>query len=151
MLSFEGKLRGRFVKYHSRIIDCRDDDACVINQFIQAGVADITESVILKKLLYGTSEALKRAAKAADEDTGQHVVRINRCAEVLARLSGADKAFTEDISRFAQLHDIGKITVAEIIRLPRTLTEDEFNIVKKQFASLLFVVKKQLNYPLNNN
>ena len=38
---------------------------------------------------------------------------------------------TVDISRFAQLHDIGKINVGEIIRLPRKLTNDEFNCVKK--------------------
>ncbi len=30
-ISFEGKLAGKFVKFHSRIIDCRDDDACDIN------------------------------------------------------------------------------------------------------------------------
>lgn len=131
MLSFEGNLTGKFVKYHSRIIDCRDDDACVINRFIQAGITDITESVILKKLLYGTSEALKRAAKAADEDTGEHVVRLNRYAELLATLIDCEKKFIEDISQFAQLHDIGKINVAEIIRLPRKLTNDEFNIIKQ--------------------
>ena len=130
-VSFEGKLARKFVKFHSRIIDCRDDGACAINKYIQAGITDITESIILKKILYGTSEVLKRAAEAADEDTGQHVVRINRYSKLLAKLIGCETKFVEDISQFAQLHDIGKIKVAEIIRLPRKLTEDEFNLVKK--------------------
>jgi HD-GYP domain-containing protein (c-di-GMP phosphodiesterase class II) len=131
MLSFEGNLTGKIIKYHSRIIDRRDEDSMMTNRFIQVGITDITESVILKKLLYGTSEALKRAAKAADEDTGKHVVRINRYAELLARMIECEEKFVKDISKFAQLHDIGKIKVAEIIRLPRTLTDDEFNSMKK--------------------
>lgn len=130
-ISFEGKLAGKFVKFHSRIIDCRDDDACAITQYVQAGITDITESVILKKLLYGTSEALKRAAEAADDDTGQHITRINVYSRLLAELCVADDKFVEDISSFAQLHDIGKIKIAEIIRLPRQLTQEEFEEVKK--------------------
>lgn len=130
-ISFEGKLFGRFVKFHSRIIDCRDDDACAITQYIQAGIIDITESVILKKLLYGTSEALRRAAEAADDDTGKHISRINEYSKLLASLAGVDAEFVENIASFAQLHDIGKIKVAEIIRIPRELTSDEFEMVKK--------------------
>ena len=50
---------------------------------------------------------------------------------MLATLAGADNDFVENIVGFAQLHDIGKIKVAEIIRIPRELTSDEFEIVKK--------------------
>jgi len=131
MLEFDGKLAGKYVQYHSRIVDCRDDDSCSINRFIQGAITDITESVILKELLYGTSEALKRAAEAADEDTGKHLARIDRYAGLLATLMKCEKKFVEDISQFAQLHDIGKIKVADIVRLPRKLTDDEFNIIKK--------------------
>lgn len=119
------------MKFHSRIIDCRDDDACAIVQYIQAGIADITESVALKKLLQGTSEALKRAAEAADEDTGRHIARINEYSILLAGLSGADIDFTEHIGSFAQLHDIGKIKIAEIIRVPRKLRPHERLEVEK--------------------
>ncbi len=130
-ITFEGKLNGKFIKLHSRIIDCRDDDACAITQFIQGGITDITESIILKKLLYGTSEALRRAAEAADDDTGRHISRINEYSKTLATLYGADEVFIENIASFAQLHDIGKIKIAEIIRVPRDLTTEEFVEVKK--------------------
>jgi HD-GYP domain-containing protein (c-di-GMP phosphodiesterase class II) len=56
---------------------------------------------------------------------------LNRYSELLARLFEAENKFIEDISEFAQLHDIGKINVAEIIKLPRKLTSDEFNFMKK--------------------
>ncbi|MBT3272582.1 MAG: HD domain-containing protein [Spirochaetales bacterium] len=127
-LSFEGKIGTKSVKFHSRVIEQHKDNpdcACV-----QAAIMDISNSVTLKRMLYDTSEALKRAAMAADEDTGQHVIRINHYARGLADLAGYDRAFQSDISRFAQLHDIGKIRVAEIIRLPRRLTAEEFDLVK---------------------
>jgi len=132
-LVLEGKLSGRFVKFHTRIINGvkDEDDFGNTGPFLQAGITDITESVILKKLLYGTSEALKRAALAADEDTGLHINRINRYSELLARHIGYDDIFIEQISKFAQLHDIGKIQVADLIRLPRKLTDEEFDSIKK--------------------
>jgi len=130
-IAFEGKLAGKFVKFHSRILDCRNDNVCAITKYVQAGITDITEIVILKKLLYGTSEALRRAAEAADDDTGRHIARINAYSRRLATLSGANEKFVEDISCYAQLHDIGKIKIAEIIRLPRQLTQTEFEEVKR--------------------
>lgn len=130
-IAFEGTLAGKFVKYHSHVIANCKQGLGAGDCFVQAGITDITEIVILKELLYGTSEALRRAARAADEDTGKHVVRINKYAGLLARLAGCEETFIADISQFAQLHDIGKINIAEIIRLPRKLNALEFEIVKK--------------------
>ncbi len=126
----EGKLNDRFIKYHCRVVRSSGPDGNK-KDFIQSGITDLTESVILKKLLYGTSEALKRAAKAADEDTGYHINRINHYSGHIAELLGKEDKFVEDITTFAQLHDIGKINVAELIRLPRKLTAKEFDEVKK--------------------
>jgi HD-GYP domain-containing protein (c-di-GMP phosphodiesterase class II) len=120
----EGRLGSRFVKIHSRYI--YDD----LNPYIQCAIFDLSESKILRKLLLGTSEALKRAAEAADENTGQHIVRINQYSCRLAELWGMSKSFVQDISKFAQLHDIGKIKVADLVRLPRKLTSTEFAAMK---------------------
>ena len=70
VLAFEGRLVGKFVKFHSRVID--DKNTRPNRKCVQAAIMDISNSVTLKRMLYGTSEALKRAAMAADEDTGQH-------------------------------------------------------------------------------
>ncbi len=125
-ITVEGRLNNRFVKFHSRVVQYCDDESCGIQRLVQAGIMDITESEVLKSLLYGTSEALKRAAEAADEDTGSHVARINIYSKRLAELYGLEQGFIDDVSNYAQLHDIGKIRVAEIIRLPRKLNNDEF-------------------------
>ncbi|MES0371511.1 MAG: HD domain-containing phosphohydrolase [Mariprofundaceae bacterium] len=130
-LMIEGELKGRFVKYHSVLGEDNLKSDSRRGRFIQAAITDITESVILKERVYGTSEALKRVASAADEDTGKHVARINLYSEHLAELMGLDDQFVEDISRFAQLHDIGKIQVLDLIRKPDKLTDSEFEEVKK--------------------
>jgi len=122
----EGKLNSKFIKYHTRLVHYCDTKANCPARFIQSGITNISESVILKQFLYGTSEALKRAAKAADDDTGQHIVRINEYSALLATLAHCPAHFVEEISQFAQLHDIGKINVTDIIKLPRKLTDEEF-------------------------
>ncbi len=80
---------------------------------------------------YGTSEALRRAAEAADDDSGHHISRINEYSKTLAIVYGADNVFIENSASFAQHHDIGKIKIAEIIRVPIDLTTEEFVAVKK--------------------
>jgi len=130
-ITLEGRLNKRYVKFHSTIVRYCLDDSCGTHRFIQAGIMDITESVVLKKLLYGTSEALKRAATAADEDTGHHVTRINLYSGKFAELLKLDENFIDDIGNYAQLHDIGKIKVADLVRLPRKLSAEEFAEVQK--------------------
>ena len=105
-ITVEGLLNDRFVKLHCTVVRYCDEGSCDTGWFVQAGIMDITDSVVLKDLLYGTSEALKRAAWAADEDTGSHVARINRYAGKLAGLMNLDRVFIDDI--FLQLgnHDI---------------------------------------------
>lgn len=125
----EGTLAQRLVHVHTRLIrSAEGDDSADV---VQAGIIDITESYWLNHALYGASEALKRAASAADEDTGEHVERLNHYSEALAKLLGMGSEFVDDISRYAQLHDIGKIKVARIVKLPRHLTDDEFEEMKR--------------------
>jgi len=121
----EGRIKNRYVKIHSRYIKQGR------KSYVQCAIMDMTESTILQKMLYGTSEALKRAAEAADEDTGMHISRINHYSELLASLMNMPQKYINDISKYAQLHDIGKIKVTETIRLPRKLTVEEFASVKK--------------------
>lgn len=58
----EGKLNGKFIKYHTHLVQYCDAQTGQAKDFVQVGITDISESIILKELLYGTSEALKRAA-----------------------------------------------------------------------------------------
>ena len=79
-----------------------------------------------------TIEALARSCEAADEDTGNHIVRVNRYSEVLAKALGMDGPFVRTIASSAQMHDVGKVHIPSfIIRKEGLLTDEEMAIMKQ--------------------
>ncbi len=69
---------------------------------------------------------LSRAAELHDEDTAQHVERVNEYSFFLARRLGRPKAFCDEIRYSAQLHDVGKMSInVAILRKEGPLDEDE--------------------------
>lgn len=54
---------------------------------------------------------LARAAELYDEETGNHILRVNEYSHFLAQCAGMPKAFCDEIRYSAQLHDVGKISV----------------------------------------
>ena len=64
-----------------------------------------------------TIEALARACEAAEEQTGTHILRVNRYAGALAANVGLPAEFVEVISYSAQMHDVGKIKIPVAILL----------------------------------
>lgn len=78
-----------------------------------------------------TIEALARACEAAEEGTGEHIVRVNRYAGALAANMGLPVELVEIISYSAQMHDVGKIRVPnEILLKPGSLNEEELQIMR---------------------
>lgn len=75
-------------------------------------------------------ERLAVALQLRDEETGRHIERMSRYAEVLARrLDG--KGFSKMIRLASPLHDIGKIAIPDaILQKPGPLTPDEYAVVK---------------------
>ena len=80
------------------------------------------------------TEALEKLAQAAefrDDDTGEHIQRVGRCAEKLALQLGLSAHEAGLIGRAATLHDIGKIAIPDSILLkPDKLTSEEFDVMK---------------------
>lgn len=69
---------------------------------------------------------LARAAELHDENTAQHVQRVNEYSYFTAHLLGKPKAFCDEIRYSAQLHDIGKMSVnVAILRKKGRLDEEE--------------------------
>jgi HD-GYP domain-containing protein (c-di-GMP phosphodiesterase class II) len=69
---------------------------------------------------------LSRAAELHDEDTAQHVERVNEYSYFLAGKLGRSKAFCDEIRYSAQLHDVGKMSInVAILRKNGPLDEDE--------------------------
>lgn len=69
---------------------------------------------------------LAKAAEVHDEDTGNHILRVNEYSYHLARLAGQPPQWCDEIRYSAQLHDVGKMSVdAAILRKQGPLTDAE--------------------------
>jgi putative two-component system response regulator len=87
-----------------------------------------------------TITALARLAESRDDETGQHIMRVQRYCEILARqlqqvghepdLIGP--GFIEDIFHASALHDIGKVAIPDAILLkPGGLTTAEVDQMRQ--------------------
>ena len=65
------------------------------------------------------------AAEFSDEITGQHILRVNRYSELMARTMAMEKNTCIWIGQVAAIHDIGKVAIPHIIKLERKLTARE--------------------------
>ncbi len=84
------------------------------------------ESIAIYEQFAYSLKALARASEANDEDTGQHIIRINEYAYALAVALGQPKAFCDEIRLTAMMHDVGKIHLdPAILKKPGALTDAE--------------------------
>lgn len=58
---------------------------------------------------------LARAAEVHDEDTGNHILRVNEYSYALAKWAGCSKAFCDELRFSAALHDVGKMSVDQAV------------------------------------
>lgn len=78
-----------------------------------------------------TVSALSRAAEVHDDETGNHIIRINTYAKELSEYLKMPDDFTETLFFSAQMHDVGKIYIpSEIIKKPGPLNTEEYRIIK---------------------
>ena len=76
--------------------------------------------------------ALARASEVNDEVTGDHILRVSRCAEMLARKVGCSPEQARSIGYSAELHDVGKLhTPSQILRKPGPLTAPEEEVMRQ--------------------
>jgi putative two-component system response regulator len=75
---------------------------------------------------------LARTAEFRDNETGKHVARVGRYAELIAQQLGLDENTVELIAHAAPLHDMGKVGVPDSILLkPGKLTPEEYEIMQQ--------------------
>ena len=88
-------------------------------------------------------ERLALAAEYRDDDTGEHTKRVGRTSARIAEALGWPAADVELIGRAAPLHDVGKISISDLILLkPGKLTPEEFErSAAAEIAKLAPVVK----------
>jgi len=103
-------------------------------------------------------EAWSAAVETKDQEASGHTQRVTELTLELAKEMGFEGKDLEDIRRGALLHDIGKLGIPdEIILKPGKLTEDEFQIIKKnpQYAqkwlSKIELLQPALQIPYYHN
>ena len=75
--------------------------------------------------------SLTNAIEAKDHYTKGHTIRVTKFASWLAEEAGLEFEVISDIVHASQLHDIGKMGIAdEILNKPGKLTDEEFDIIK---------------------
>jgi putative two-component system response regulator len=104
-----------------------------LEDLVRAQVREISDSQM------ATIFALAKLAEARDDDTGQHLERVQtwcgllaaRCGEHPAYRAEANAAFAANIVHASPLHDIGKVGIRDGLLLkPGKLTPDEFEEMK---------------------
>lgn len=74
---------------------------------------------------------LRAAAEFKDDETGSHIERMARTAQLLARAAGLSEAEADLVLLAAPMHDVGKIGIPDRILLkPTPLTPDEWRVMR---------------------
>jgi HD-GYP domain-containing protein (c-di-GMP phosphodiesterase class II) len=69
---------------------------------------------------------LARAAEIHDEETGNHIVRVNEYSYFIAKRLGMPGPWCDELRYSAQLHDVGKMSIdSAVLKKRGTLTADE--------------------------
>lgn len=77
-------------------------------------------------------QRLGRAAEYRDDETGEHIQRMSRYCQVLAREIGLSLEEQKEILYASPMHDVGKIGIPDNILLKQgPLTKEEFEIMKR--------------------
>lgn len=74
---------------------------------------------------------LGRAAEYRDNETGMHVLRVGKVAQLLGQAAGLSEAQASLLQQAAPMHDIGKIGIPDHVLLkPGSLTPDEWSLMQ---------------------
>jgi putative two-component system response regulator len=106
-------------------------------QQLEEMVKDQVQEIAASQM--ATIFALAKLAESRDDDTGQHLERVQKLCLLLAtRLAERspykplmNSSIIDVIYHASALHDIGKVGISDLILLkPERLTEDEFEVMK---------------------
>ncbi len=107
-----------------------------INRGLEAQVAQRSAAVLRSRdaVIFG----LAKLAESRDGETGEHLERISKYVEILARqisqaqTPGGDEQWVQTLASTAVLHDIGKVGIPDaVLRKPSALTDEERAVIEK--------------------
>ncbi|MBN2439911.1 MAG: HD domain-containing protein [Spirochaetales bacterium] len=106
-----------------------------------------------KEILKITFMSLLEASRLKDNDTGNHISRVNNYSKILAvnlygdqRYEQVNRDFIKDISFLAGMHDVGKIgTPDDILNKPGPLNNWEWEIMKEHTKNGAYILSTYPN------
>lgn len=127
-------------------------------KMLASGISvSFSQNIFIHDLLYGSTLALAKLAEARDEDTGEHLYRMQEYSKVITEyllkdhlyLEEVDYTYVRKVERFSPLHDIGKVGIRDSVLLkPGKLTTEEFEEIKlhaKYGADVMRAAEYNLN------
>ena len=106
---------------------------CNLNRILDKKVKERT--LELKQTRLEVIRRLGRAAEFRDNETGFHIIRMSKYAQIIARNYGLSDHIAELILNASPMHDIGKIGIPDSILLkPGKLDKKEWEIMKTHAA-----------------
>jgi HD-GYP domain-containing protein (c-di-GMP phosphodiesterase class II) len=96
------------IRMHDELSAIHDDLAAIRTASLKGSI---------RTAAYDMAENWALAAEFLDDQTGQHCFRVGRLAGMIAAEIGKDADYCVRIEHAARLHDIGKISVNELILL----------------------------------
>jgi len=96
---------------------------------------DITEIITLHQEIEHTQEEIifrmGEIGETRSKETGNHVRRVARYSEILAKHYGLSEEDTIKLTQASPMHDIGKVAIPDnILNKPGKLTNEEWHIMK---------------------
>ncbi|MDD5413543.1 MAG: PAS domain S-box protein [Smithellaceae bacterium] len=135
------------VEWHGRSVTREKGSS---NIFVGVGL-DITDRKNsmdqLRKALGGTVLAIALVVESKDPYTAGHQRRVADISRAIATEMGLSPDRIEGIRMAGIIHDIGKVSVpAEILSMPRKLTDLEFSLIKTH-AQSGYEILKDIEFP----
>ena len=126
----------RVKRYYDNLAQRKEQLELAVNERTAAlndAIARLTQSQLdLRNSQEETIYRLSRAAEFRDDETGQHLQRMSRYCQIIARHIGLDEATCELLRIASPMHDVGKLGIPDRILLkPDTLTGDEWEIMRQ--------------------
>ena len=121
-------------------------------QFALAYFTDITEVVALNEEIEATQRdviyMMGEIGETRSKETGNHVKRVAKYSELLAKLYGLSNKDAEMLKIASPMHDIGKVGIPDaILNAPRKLDLEEWKVMQTH-AELGYEMLKSSNKPI---
>ncbi len=103
---------------------------------------ELEKQKIYKEKLNQIIIGLCAASEYSDETTGEHVLRVNKYSEFIARKLNLDEKFCSTIGMVAALHDIGKVAIQSLIQFKGRYSPEQREEMQKHTIYGFEIIQK---------